>query len=385
MTEKDKKIEKTIKEIEKSLPFVPVDIHGILGTPAAYYLIIGERSNGKSYGALQEGLLRYYKTGKPFAYIRRWDEDLKPKYGDRLFLALENNGLIHLFTSGEWTNVIYKNRKYYFCRTNDKDELEIAKEPFCYCFAVSQVEHSKSATLPAIDYIIFDEFIPMNPRAYIDAEKEPQLFRHLLSTIVRQRDNITILMLANTIDLHSIYFQDMGLKKVKDMKSGQIDVYTYPDPRLKVLVALTSGTSGGKPSDYLFAFDNPEAQMITGGEVWEMSFFNPLPKEFKYKPKDILFSYFVDFDNETAMCDVVSVNDSLFIYAHAKTTPLRKPDEDIIFSLKADPRPNWFRSFSECHLKSGAIIRSLIAGNKIFYSNNSIGDLLENFLARSEK
>ena len=40
---------------------------------AHYYLIIGERSNGKTYSILNYCLERYILYGEEFAYIRRFD------------------------------------------------------------------------------------------------------------------------------------------------------------------------------------------------------------------------------------------------------------------------------------------------------------------------
>ena len=46
---------------------------------AKYYMIYGERSNGKTYSALDYALERYAKHGEQFAYLRRWGEDIRPK------------------------------------------------------------------------------------------------------------------------------------------------------------------------------------------------------------------------------------------------------------------------------------------------------------------
>ena len=46
---------------------------------AYYYVVFGERSNGKTYSALEYALERYKKNGEQFAYVRRWGEDIRPK------------------------------------------------------------------------------------------------------------------------------------------------------------------------------------------------------------------------------------------------------------------------------------------------------------------
>ena len=44
---------------------------------AHYYVIIGERSNGKTYSILKYCLKEYFEKGSEFVYIRRFDEDIK--------------------------------------------------------------------------------------------------------------------------------------------------------------------------------------------------------------------------------------------------------------------------------------------------------------------
>ena len=70
------------------------NIWNILSVEARYYVIFGERSNGKTYGTLNYCLEQYFEDGSEFAYIRRWDEDLVGKKGESLFNAHIKNGVI---------------------------------------------------------------------------------------------------------------------------------------------------------------------------------------------------------------------------------------------------------------------------------------------------
>ena len=47
------------------------DLTKILKTNADYMIIIGERSNGKTYATLKYGLEEYFKNGSTMGYIRR--------------------------------------------------------------------------------------------------------------------------------------------------------------------------------------------------------------------------------------------------------------------------------------------------------------------------
>ena len=54
-------------------------------TNSLYNLIIGQRSNGKTYACLKQSLDEYVKTGKLTVYIRRYAESLTPKNIKDLF------------------------------------------------------------------------------------------------------------------------------------------------------------------------------------------------------------------------------------------------------------------------------------------------------------
>ena len=66
---------------------------------ATYNVIFGERSNGKTYAALKQGVTDYYKNGGQMAYVRRWKEDITGRRASRLFAALCENGEIQKITT----------------------------------------------------------------------------------------------------------------------------------------------------------------------------------------------------------------------------------------------------------------------------------------------
>ena len=60
-------------------------LKNILARNAIYNVIIGERSNGKTFAVLQYALERYVKTGEQLAILRRWVEDFTGKRGSVMF------------------------------------------------------------------------------------------------------------------------------------------------------------------------------------------------------------------------------------------------------------------------------------------------------------
>lgn len=351
----------------------------ILKEKAHYNLIIGERSNGKTYATLLECLSRFVKHGHEAAYIRRMQEDFVGKRGSGLFQPLIDNGEVSKLTNGEWTDIYYYASRWWLCKyeeTNKGFERITQDHPFMYGFAISQMEHEKGTGYPNVKNIIFDEFITRT--AYL--RDEFVLFMNVLSTIIRSRDDVQIFMLGNTVNKFCPYFEEMGLRHVRDMKQGEIDVYRLKHASGKVLrvaVEYCKPFEKGKKSDFYFAFDNNKLEMITGG-VWEIDIYPHCPH--KYKPKDVSLSYFIEFDANLLQCDIVVLDNITFTYIHRKTTPLKFEDKDLIYSQRFDPRPNWRRKITLPILPIEKKIYMYYKSDKIFYQDNEVGEIVRNYL-----
>lgn len=346
---------------------------------AQYYVIFGERSNGKTYSALDYALERYCKNGEQFAYIRRFGEDIKPKNMSQLFAGHVDNGRITHYTDNNWSSVNYTRGKFYFTMlTEDGDRVQ-SDEPFGFAFDLNSMEHTKSISFPKIKTVIFDEFISRS--GYLP--NEWLLFCNTLSTIIRLRDDVKILMLGNTVNKYCVYFQEMGLKHIKDQKEGTVDVYHYADSNLKLVCEYTpsSAKRGGKASDVYFAFDNPELKMITTGS-WEIAVYPHL--DVKIRPKDIIAEFFVDFNNELLHGEVISKDSDAFIFLHEKTTPIKDPRIDIVYTSYPSIKWNYKMCLTKHTDKLSQFIIKCIRENKIFYSTNEVGEVFRNYVQWSD-
>lgn len=343
---------------------------------AQYNVIIGERSNGKTYSVEDYALEKHGRTGEQLALIRRFSEDFVGKRGQQMFTALVQNGLVSKYTNGKWTDIHYQSSRWYLAKWDEKGEKKIVNnEPFCYAFSLNSNEHDKSTSYPNITTVLFDEFITRKgyiPNEFIE-------FQNTLSTIIRDRDNVEIFMCGNTVNQFCPYFDEMGLTNVLKMKKGAIDVYTYGQSGLKVAVEYcdTSEKRKGKKSDKYFAFDNPKLNMITKGD-WEIALYPHLPN--KYTNKDIMFTYFIEFYNNILQCEIIGTKDGYFTYIHRKTTPFKYLDKDLIFSQEYSPLPNWRRKLTKPIDDIGKRVYKFFVEDKVFYQDNNIGEIVRNYL-----
>lgn len=362
------------------------NLNEILKRKAQYSVIFGKRSNGKTYSVLERGIKRFFESGCEMAYIRRNKEDFIGKNGITLFANHVENGLIKKYSKGIWNDVYYYGKKWYFCRyINDdkgKQTRVVDEKPFCYGFALSSMEHDKSTSYPRVGLICFDEFLTRGmylPDEFI-------LFMNVLSTIARLRTDVEIFMLGNTVNRYCPYFAEMGLVSVKNMKPGTIDLYRYGESALRVAVEYTSPNTGatGK-GNVLFAFNNPKLQMITKGD-WEIDIYPHLP--FKYDKKDIIFKYFIEFDGERLQCEILRGGtdangkrvDAVITYIHYKTTEIKHPERDVIFSPTIDPRKNHYTKITKPIDKRTQKILECYKKDKVFFQNNEVGEIVNNYL-----
>ena len=355
----------------------------ILKEQAHYNIIFGERSNGKTYAALQYGLERYCKSGEQTAIVRRYDDDIKAGKADSFYDALVASGEVSRLSGGQYNAVRYRNRRFYLAYLdNDTETFVTDNRPFAMTFAINTADRYKSTSYPGVTTIVFDEFLT---RDYY-LRNEFADFMSIVSTIVRTRDNVKIFMLGNTVNQSCPYFTEMGLKHIREQKQGSIEVYTYGNKagkvKLKVAVEYAANLNVEKPSNVYFAFDNPKLQMITGG-VWEMAMYPHLPV--KYLPRQVVFTYFIAFEGELLQCEIVSTGTAVFTYIHRKTTPLQNPDKDIVFTLEYSEKPNFVRRLTKPVAPWHKKIAKFFLEEKVFYQDNAVGEIVRNYLNASAR
>lgn len=344
---------------------------------ATYNLIIGQRSNGKTYGMLKKILNAYITNGTPSAYVRRLDEQIKPTQIDFLFNPLIS--YIEEKTNGKYNGVSYRLRGFYLIKNETLPEgstKRVAKDtkPFCRTYAINTAETTKGADAGEIRYVCFDEFMT---RQYYLAN-EFIMFQNLLSSIIRNRDGVQIYMLANTVNKYCPYFKDMGLKDVGEMEQGTINLYTVGKTKTTIAVEYCSMSESSKKVSKYYAFDNPQLDMITSG-AWEIALYRHSPPSLH--EYDIIISFFIVYSDKIVQGDIYNYKEYPIIFFHPKTTELQHPEKDIIYYEDIyDGNPLHMMTLTGGQTKAQKLIEFLIKSNRTFYSDNSTGELVNNWL-----
>lgn len=351
-------------------------LNKILSHSADYNVIYGERSNGKTTAVLEYGLDDHIHSGynNQMAIIRRWEEDFKGKNGQQMFENVVHLGWVDQKTKGKYNSIYYYSQRWYLCNYNELGEKVLqAEEPFAIGFSITSEEHYKSTSYPKIKTILFDEFIT---RQYYLPDEFVQ-FQNLLSTLIRLRTDVKIFMCGNTINKFCPYFAEMGLTGVKKQERGTIDLYTYGESELRVAVEYSDFPSKKKVSNKYFAFNNPKLEMITNGG-WELSIYPHLPV--KYKPKDVVYFFYVVFDGEKLQGNIICVDDETFLYFHRKTTPIKDDNTQIVYQQQTDYRRNYRVNILKPYSKVDRYIAELLLRKKAFYQDNEVGEVMNNYV-----
>ena len=351
-------------------------LDNILQYNADYNMIYGERSNGKTTAVCGYALKQHIESGyvNQLAIIRRWEEDFKGKNGKQMFENIVALGWVKEWTKGKYNAIYYYSQRWFLCKYDETGQkVAQQEEPFALGFSITSEEHYKSTSYPNIKNILFDEFIT---RSYYLPEEFVK-FQNLLSTIIRLRTDVKIFMCGNTINKFCPYFAEMGLSGIKKQKKGTIDIYTYGESDLKVAVEYSDFPSKKKKSNKYFAFNNPKLEMITHGG-WEIDIYPHLPM--KYKPNNVVYHFYILFDDEKLQGNIINIDDITFLYIHRKTTPLREDNTQLVYQQQPDYRRNYRVSILKPYSKIDKYILDLINHKKVFYQDNEIGEIMNNYI-----
>ena len=118
-------------------------------------------------------------------------------------------------------------------------------------------------------------------------------FCNLLSSLIRDRSDCVIYMLANSVNKYSPYIKEMGLCDMDKMQQGEIRVYTYANSELTVAVEYCDPVKATKKTaSKYFAFENAQLEMIRTG-AWEIKLYERAP--YDIEDEDIWKIFYVKF------------------------------------------------------------------------------------------
>lgn len=254
-------------------------------------IIIGQRSNGKSYAVKEEMLLDFIRNGKEFVYLRREIIQAKQNRVAEQFDDIGLSKMIAKETKNEFNAITTYQGKIYLTKYDVEMGLHGKAKDGIVCGYYTSVDCADdikgSQQYGKVTNILLDEFITTSGSYRVNEIKE---FNSIISTVARNRDNIKIYLLANTISRVCPYFDEYGITPMlKSIKEGTIE---------KIIQTNASGDKRIIAFEYcksitknkLFSGSSTES-MINNG-AWETDLYLKLEKNFR--DYENLYSILVD-------------------------------------------------------------------------------------------
>lgn len=302
---------------KRKVQYVQADFVRKISEKADIIILLGQRSNGKSFACRQLVIEDFVKQGDQFAYLRRWDLDAKDNNTTQYFNDVP---YISNLTDGNSTLVDVYHHDIYLSHF-DPDKLKVIHDKKCgRAFGLSIAERYKSQSFPQIKNIIFEEFI--TNRQYLN--NEVQEFDNFRSTIFRTRPNCKVYMIGNKLSRVNPYLREYGLTHVSQQKNGTVEYYKKGDTT--VAVYMTEVLQSNK------TFFGNNAKAINAGE-WETKEYQHLDNFKEFEP---LYTMVVNYKGNMFLCqfgkyidDFVTNSKGYIWYIQPKTSSIQ-PNTRVI-------------------------------------------------------
>lgn len=333
------------------------DLKDLLHTNSKYNMIIGERSNGKSYQVKLHCLKKALKGISQFAYVRREREDVKRNAVEEYFSDINIVKLSH----GKYDCIQAYSERIYAC--HHEDDKIIKDIVIGHYFYLSGETHYKSRAYPNTEDLIFEEFITDSGYLY----EEPKTFMSLCSTIFRQRENVSIWMIGNTISQNCPYFNAWHLNHVYKQEIGTIETYLMDD-----VVSLAIEYTGSIEKKETIFFGQSK-QMIQHGK-WDTSSHQHISERDTYNHYyDIYFRFngMIWYRMELLQRD----NNKPILFVHPYTKEFQKDKEyRIIDSDTFNEESRLVTKTFEDVTIYDPLVKDIISKDNIVFSDDITGD-----------
>ena len=323
---------------------------------AEYNILLGMRSNGKSYAVKEEVLKNAYLKDESFVYLRRWQRDITRV----AVLSYFEDAPIEKITGGEFDGVDFYGGEIYFA-TIEEDGKKVRGKKIGRACALNEATRYKSQNFGNTTGIIFEEFVTDSMYLY----NEPSKLLQVVSTVFRNKKG-KVWLVGNTITRVCPYFMEWGLKNALTQKSGTIDLYHFDTKDGRVNIALERCEVLDNREGAMF-FGSAAGQIISG--EWETEEVPHLQKPLE--EYDLIYEIEVSSQNLRFCMQLLIEPEEggrlVYVYPLTKDRFILRKISDIY-----DDSPFVSTGFQE-RRKPEKIMHELIKSGKVCFSDNLTG------------
>lgn len=342
-------------------------------TKANYRLIIGERSNGKTFGFKKIALKNAIENNKQFAYLRRTVEEIKMKRVSNYFADMDDilqDYCLKFFPQYDFLSIIASVGEFKLYGVSQEPYKSEFIKTIGYYFALNQSSYDKSNSYPEVNLICYEEFLTRER----ELPDEFTLFTNFISTIKRKRDDMIVYMLGNTVNRNSSILKAMNID-VRNLKQGEISLFQYFGEKgvNTVAVEYCRSYSQTAESEQFFYFERPQELALMRGE-WEV--------------KDYKKFIFDEISLFTPNLSLILQKDNIYIFCYLIDNHLYVSDNRLYKAratyITITDRNNNFKNKIynfNCNIKKIENLKKIILwlhnNNQVSYISNVVGDDFE--------
>lgn len=344
-------------------------LKNIKATNAQYRMLLGEKSNGKSYAVKSELIEDAYRNNRKFVYMRRYREDLKNVDVNAYF----SDAPVKDITRHNFDRVI-ADRGILYLANYDEEEDKIVKGPdIGRCVYLSGYEHFASQAFVDTYNIVYEEFITQ--RTYLP--NEPAQLQKMVSTILRDRQG-SVYLVGNTINRVCPYFTEWQLTHTIRQKPGTIEIYKFhrsdeEGNDIVTEVAVERCESSNSTTNMFFG---RTAEFIVKGG-WEVYDKAKLPEGEEFTT---LYEVLLEQQGFAFVLQLmVGADGGQFVYVYPFTY---KRNIRRIITDRFSTSPFITKKFNS-KIHAEVLMQELIKNGKVCYSDNLTGSDFEQVLQNS--
>lgn len=338
-------------------------LDNILKRGSEYNIILGQRSNGKSYAVKNYCIKKAYASAKErFIVLRRLAEEIRPSIVEHYFSDVP----IGIISGGECDNIKVYRSEIWACKFDEQGDKNKKVRLLGYVRALIKAAQYKSGDYTDCTDIIYEEFIAETGARYLP--NEPNELQSFVSTIARLH-KISVWLIGNTISRICPYFTEWGLVNIPRQKQGTIDTYEVETQQLdenneplKIHISVENAESSTTTGRMFFG---SAAKMIDNG-AWHTSKQYPgLPRPYADYTKVytvVMFGFGFTF-----LMELLQYKNSYVWFVTPKTTAIQPGTRTVSNTFSADLlHTNGFVALNEGERRAF----NLLLQNKIAYSDS---------------
>lgn len=354
------------------------------------YIIMGERSNGKSYDnkelTLKQAIdVQMIDTDDKLerekgrvVYLRRFESEIRYNKIDKYYGGKVGRERVMRLTDNEYDYIKPFHGDLYLSCNGEID----AHKKIGYYLCLENEQDYAGAAMEDVDNIVFEEFVSRT--RYLPGE--PTKLMNLYSTIDRRR-GVKLWLIGNTISKVIPYFNEWGIyEKVKAMQQGQIKAFYIPIPDKKGQYPYGKETQERvhpKRREYYFKIaveycaPSPLMNTLIGAHAaslnsgqWQTDKQPKLEKGYNYKNDKLIYRIVFDVKERKYIAEYRTDKKNRYWFIYPKKTEIKEKTRVISDIIKRDIR--YTTSLQARTEKERQLFGEFNTSN-VFYASDDVG------------